>query len=296
MVTGIDGEPLAGVTIAMSSSSLAIEAGATITDASGSFSIPFLPPAGDYEVRASFPDLATVVYTGVTVSSDRMTSLRIMMQPQASLQERVEVRAQPTVVELENTATETRFSSEFLDAMPILGRNYQDVLTLAPGVSDVDGDGNPNIHGARDTDVLTLVDGISSTDPLTGKIGAQLNIESIDEIEVKTTGATAEFGRAQGGTVNIITRSGGNDFQGTAKMFWRGSTLDGDGAGGTDPALHAGIADQRVGDLEFNDFMPFLAIGGPIVRDRAWFFATIEYIQIEQPVNVSKQRIRRRRA
>jgi len=51
-----------------------------------------------------------------------------------------------------------KFSSEFIDSLPILGRNYQDVLTLAPGVSDIDGDGNPNIHGARDTDVVTLVE------------------------------------------------------------------------------------------------------------------------------------------
>jgi hypothetical protein len=70
----------------------------------------------------------------------------------------------------------TTFSSEFIDSLPILGRNYQDVLTLAPGVSDTDGDGQPNIHGARDTDV-------------------------------KTTGASAEFSRGQGGFVNVETES-----------------------------------------------------------------------------------------
>src|SRR2546426_10310133 len=83
-------------------------------------------------------------------------------------------------------------SSEFIDALPILGRDYQDVLTLAPGVSDVDGDGNPTIHGSRDTDVITLVDGVSTNDPLTGKRGQEINIDSIQEIEVKTAGATAE--------------------------------------------------------------------------------------------------------
>ena len=75
------------------------------------------------------------------------------------------------------------------------------------------------------------IDSISEFDPLTGKVGAQLNIESIQEIEVKTAGASAEFGRAQGGFANIVTKSGGNEFQGTFKFFWRGSTLDGDGAG-----------------------------------------------------------------
>src|SRR6266571_593560 len=176
-------------------------------------------------------------------------------------------------------------SSELIDALPVLGRNYQDVLVLAAGVSDVDGDGNPNIHGARDTDVVTLVDGVSTSDPLTGKIGAQLNIESIQEIELKTSGATAEFSRAQGGFANIITKSGGNDFRGTFKFFWRGSILDGDGAGIDDPRLHGGIGENDLRSMTFNDFLPFLALEGPIVKDRAWFFLANEYIQQEQPVN-----------
>jgi hypothetical protein len=226
-----------------------------------------------------------VILADVEISAARATNLKVIMQPAEELSERIEVRAQPQIIDLETTTTETRFSSEFVDALPILGRNYQDVLTLAPGVSDVDGDGNPNIHGARDTDVGTLVDGISTTDPLTGKLGAQLNIESIQEIEVKTSGATAEFGRAQGGFANVIIKSGGNNFEGTFKAFWRGSALDGDGAGAADPRLHSGIGENGLRDLEFNDFMPFLAVSGPIVRDHAWFFVALEYIQVEDPIN-----------
>src|SRR6185503_7290276 len=196
-----------------------------------------------------------------------------------------EVRAKPQVVDLDVTTTQTRLTSEFIDALPILGRNYQDILSLAPGVTDTDGDGNPNIHGARDTDVITLVDGVSTSDPLTGKIGAQLNIDSIQEIEIKTSGATAEFSRAQGGFANIITKSGGNEFKGTFKFFWRGQALDGDGAGTDNPRLHGGIGEQGLRDLSFNDFTPFLSLEGPIVRDRAWFFMAHEYVQIEDPVN-----------
>src|SRR3989442_397021 len=142
-----------------------------------------------------------------------------------------------------------------------------------------------HLHGARDTDVITLVDGVSTTDPLTGKIGAQLNIESIQEIEVKTSGVTAEFSRGQGGFANIITKSGGNEFKGTFKFFWRGSVLDGDGAGIDDPQLHGGLGENGLRNLKFNDFMPFLALEGPIVKDKAWFFMANEYIQQETPVN-----------
>src|SRR5207249_3003153 len=160
-------------------------------------------------------------------------------QRETSLVQRVEVKAEPRIVSLDETTTQTRFSAELIDSLPLLGRNYQDILALAPGVTDTDGDGNPNIHGARDTDMVTLVDGVSTSDPLTGKLGAQLNIESIQEIEVKTSGATAEYSRAQGGFANILTKSGGNEFEGTFKIYWRGAALDGDGAGTDDTRAQA---------------------------------------------------------
>src|SRR5262249_34081655 len=122
----------------------------------------------------------------------------------------------------------------------------------------------------------------------TGKAGQQLNIESIQEIEVKTSGATAEYGRAQGGFVQIMTKSGGNEFEGSFKFLWRGRALDGDGAGIDDPRLHGG-RELGLGDLNFNDFFPFLSLSGPIKKDHAWYYFTAEYIQIEEPVNALTQ-------
>src|SRR5207249_763992 len=249
----------------------------------GSFQIASLPPARDYTVTATFPGFAAADLPDVEIQAGRTTRLRITLQPGSSLRERVEVRARPQVVDLEDTASTTRLSSEFIDGLPILGRNYQDVLSLAPGVTDVDGDGNPNIHGARDTDVVTLVDGVSTVDPLTGHVGQQLNLESIQEIEVKTSGASAEFSRGQGGFVTVVTKSGGNDFQGTFKFFWRGDFLDGDGAGIDNARLHGGLSETGLRDLHFNDYMPFLSLGGPIVKDKAWYFLTLEWIQQQTP-------------
>ena len=99
-----------------------------------------------------------------------------------------------TTDRLEDTTTDTRWRSEFIEALPILGRNYQ--------------------------------------------------FESIQKIEVKTSGVTAEFSRGQGGFANIIMKSGGNEFKGTFKFFWRGLVLDGDGAGIDDPQLHGGLGEN----------------------------------------------------
>jgi len=285
LVTDPSGTPLAGATVALSHPGRGTDHGGAVTDARGAFRISGVPAGVGYRLQCALSGYATVVLSDVQVPAGNMTAITVALSAERALRETVNVRAAPPVVALGETTTQSRFSSEFIDTLPILGRNYQDVLTLAPGVSDVDGDGNPNIHGARDTDVITLVDGVSTTDPYTGKVGAQLNIESIQEIEVKTSGASAEFGRAQGGFANILTKSGGNQFEGAFKFFWRGSALDGDGAGIDDPSLHAGIGESGLRDLDFNDFLPFVSLGGPIVRDRAWFFATLEYIQREDPVN-----------
>src|SRR6185369_10690464 len=145
--------------------------------------------------------------------------------------ERIKVEGKSDVVDTEKGGTTTHITSEFISGLPVLGTDYQDVLTLAPGVTDVNNTGNPNIHGARDTDVVTLVDGVSTTDPFDGHFGQNLNTESIEEIEVITSGAGAQFSRAQGGFVNIVTKSGGNEFKGTFTFAMRTYRMDGDGAG-----------------------------------------------------------------
>ncbi|HUD71347.1 MAG TPA: carboxypeptidase regulatory-like domain-containing protein [Dongiaceae bacterium] len=279
------GIALPGATVTVTSAAAGVSGRGGVSDPTGRFRITALPPAKDYLLEAAMPGRAALRLSDIEVEVGRITNLSVVLVQASDVRERVEVRASPSVVDVAETSTTTRFSAEFLEALPILGREYQDTLALAPRVSDVDGDGNPNIHGARDTDVLTQVDGVTTTDPLTGKIGARLNIESIEAIEVKTAGSTAEFGRAQGGTVNILTKSGGNDFEGTFKFFWRGSTLDGDGAGQDSPLLHAGLGEHGLSDLTFNDYLPFLSLSGPIVRDRAWYFAALEYIHREDPVN-----------
>ncbi len=282
------GPPIPGATVTVANPSTGLSRGA-VTDARGEFRVVPLPPGRGYTVTISFPDMATVIISDIEVAVSAVTEIPVILRPGSDMQEQVRVVGRPDMVHPEQTTTQTTFSAEFLDGLPILGRNYQDVLALAPGVSDTDGDGNPNIHGARDTDVITLVDGVSTVDPYTGKRGQELNIESIQEIEVKTSGASAEFSRGQGGFVSILTKSGGNEFEGSFKFYWRSNLLDGDGAGLDDPRLHGGLGELGLRDLRFNDFVPFLSLAGPVKKDRAWYFFTGEYIQIQRPVNALTQ-------
>ena len=100
------------------------------------------------------------------------------------------------------TSTQTRLDASFIDALPIIGHDYQDALKLAPGVTDPDEDGTLNVHGARDTQLQYRLDGTDVTDPVTGNSGMNLSPLVIGEIDVVTAGAPAELGRAMGGFAN----------------------------------------------------------------------------------------------
>ncbi len=277
--------PIPGATVVAVNTAQGLSRG-VLSDLGGRYRIVPLPPGHGYSLNVSFPGMATVEMSDIDVPPGTVPSIVITLVPQEDVRQHIRVVYHHDAVDRDEATTQTRFSAEFLEALPLLGRDYQDVLALAPGVSDVDHTGNPNIHGARDTDVVTLVDGVSTVDPLTGKIGQQLNIESIQEIEIKTSGASAEFGRAQGGFVNIVTKSGGNEFGGSFKFFLRSNRLDGDGHGADDPRLHGGFGGDSP---RFKDLRPFLSLGGPIRKDRAWYFVTAEYVRIEEPINATTQ-------
>ncbi len=179
------------------------------------------------------------------------------------------------LIEREATRTATRFGAEFGDRLPIIGHDYQDVLLLAPGVVDPEEDGAVNVHGARATGLQFRLDRGDVTDPVTGASGMNLNPFVVEQLEILTGGAPAEYGRAMGGFANVTTRSGGNDFQGRLGVFWRGRFLDGDGADGDE------LAPLESGAVPSHDLRFAAAAGGPLVEDRLWYFAGVETLDLE---------------
>ncbi len=131
--------------------------------------------------------------------------------PPASLEsaETIVIVTRGNVVDTENSKTSTAYNAELIEERPIIGHNYQDILTLAPGVTDTDGDGNPNVHGARETGLQYRLDGGNITDPVSGTMGQNLNADILEEVEVITSGASDEFGRADGGFANVRSVPGG---------------------------------------------------------------------------------------
>ena len=284
------GQPLPGATLTLRNDTLAFQERGTVTDAAGEYRFPHLPPGGGYQLTVSLPTYATLVFSDLTLDSGRTVTQDVLLRAGTEMKEVVRVQGKSETLDTEKVTSSTTFSSTFIAELPILGRNYQDILVLAPGVTDVNNTGNPNIHGARDTDVVTLVDGVSTTDPFTGYYGQNLNIESIQELEVITSAATAQYSRAQGGFASILTKSGQNEFQGTFKFFVRSDRLDGDGAGVEKPDVTGGLqGDQSYTSQHFTDLLPFLSVSGAMVRDRLWYYLAAEYIHQETPVNAISQ-------
>jgi Ca-activated chloride channel homolog len=115
----------------------------------------------------------------------------------------LQLGARGPLVNTETATLSTVVYSDYIANLPIMGRDYQDVLTLAPGVTNTGNSGSPNVHGARDTNAVTLVDGADTRDPFSGKSASNISREAIEAIEVITTGASAEFSRAEGGFVSV---------------------------------------------------------------------------------------------
>ncbi len=280
-VTDAEGRPLPAVTVTVFSPTAAMTQVGTVTDAKGRYRFAALPPRNDFLVVAEIVEYARVEVGPVDLDPGKTTTVNISLVPSSETSEKVVVVAKGDIVDLSSTKTSTVFNSEFIEGLPIMGRTYQSILTLAPGVTDVDGDGNPNVNGARETELQTLVDGANTTDPFSGTFGMNLNIESIAEIEVITTGFPAEYSGATGGFANIVTKSGGNDISGSFKLFYRSDLLDNDGANNND-FTNSVLFDDLDG---FQDYRPFFTLGGPIIKDRLWYFTALEYISRETPIN-----------
>jgi outer membrane receptor protein involved in Fe transport len=268
------GEPLPGVVVKLANPSAPVGKPVMITDLDGHFFFPSLPPGREYTLTASVPDYATVVAGPLELKAGRETRLDLTLRKSSDLQETVRVEARGDVVDISTTAVETAYNSEFIEGLPLVGRSFEDLLVLAPGITDADGDGNVNVRGSRETGLQLRLDGSNVTNPVTGLSAQNVNLESIEELELVTAGAAAEYGRADGGFANVITKSGGNDTTGSLKLFYRSDFLDGSGSSGSEDGI-----------TPFTDLNLYGTLGGALVKDHAWYFVAAERLEEELPVN-----------
>ena len=238
----------------------------TTTDETGAFRFGLLPPG---------PCLLTVTKEGlntvkaqVLVGLDKTASLNLSMAPIAAAV--VEVQDLATTVDTQGTTAGMNYTSETIGVLP-MARDYGTIATLAPGVTqDTTG---LKIYGASGVENNWVVDGINTTNVEFGKQGKKIPMEFVKEFQVKTGGYEAEYGKATGGIINVITKSGGNEFTGDLFYYLESKGLQASNkhagqtlGGGAFQPLPVGY---RTADYGFD-------VGGYIVKDKLWFFVAYD--------------------
>ncbi|MFZ5475740.1 MAG: TonB-dependent receptor [Myxococcota bacterium] len=259
-VTDADGLGIPGVTVKVSGPNYI--GGATVSsNADGDFRFPALPP-GEYTVEANKDGFLPYKATGLLVVTGGTSSLDVVMKLATPGAELTVEEVKPTV-DVQNVRTGAVLTRETLRDIPNRGRSYQSATALAPGVT---GGANPNVRGAFEDSNQFYVDGLNNTDPTTGTFSQNMNFDAIEEVQVITGGMDAEYGRALGGAINVVTRSGGNKLHGDATFLYSNNKLQ----------AYEPLPDEPEEIPEFYDASMALNLGGPVMKDKLWFFVSVE--------------------
>ncbi|HVR27851.1 MAG TPA: carboxypeptidase regulatory-like domain-containing protein [Candidatus Polarisedimenticolia bacterium] len=258
------------------------EVRSVIVDSAGFYSAPNLLP-GQYDVTVTAPGFATTVQKGVTLTVGAQQLLNVKMLV-GQVTQTVEVQDLPPSIDLATSTIGGVVGQEEVAQLPLNGRDWTSLATLQPGVDSVGSvqanTGGPDrarrgygvqmtISGTRPTQNNYRIDGISVNDYTNGGPGSvegsTLGVDAVQEFSVLTSNYSAEYGRTAGGVVNALTKPGTNAFHGDVYEFMRNSALDAKNyfdQPGSSPLFHR------------NQFGG--AIGGPIVKDKTFFFADYE--------------------
>ena len=259
-------------------------------DASGFYSAPNLLPGG-YEITVTAPGFSTEVRRGVTLTVGTQQVLNITMNI-GQVAEKIEVTSEAPSVELASSTISGVVTDNVVVELPLNGRDWTQLATLQPGVISTQSiQAAPNtsdraqrgygvqmsISGSRPTQNSYRLDGINVNDYANGGPGSvegsSLGVDAVQEFSVLRSNYSAEYGRTSGGVVNAITKSGTNQFHGDAYEFLRNSALD--ARNYFDP--------PKIPEFRRNQFGG--AIGGPIQKNRTFFF--VDFEGIRQTLGVS---------
>ncbi len=270
-VTDTNNAPLPGASVTITSPALQGTRTA-VTDASGRFRFPALP-GGSYMVSAALSGFTKVERRNVVVSIGATAS--VPMQMSVSVKEEVVVTGEAPVIDTTRTTIGVSGTSEQISRLP-LARNFTSVATTAPGTG-TDNSGGITFYGATGLENQYIIDGVNTTGIKIGNQGKTLTNEFVQEVEVKTGGYEAEYGRALGGTINVVTKSGGNEFHGDAFGYYDNKNLASNDDHSADRTAVG--ASQFIEPTRY-DFGADL--GGYFVKDRLWFFGAANRVSRDQ--------------
>ncbi|MBZ5662339.1 MAG: TonB-dependent receptor [Acidobacteriia bacterium] len=263
--------PEASVTLRNTSTSQTRTAAA---DAEGIFVFAALP-VGSYELRVERPGFASYRQTGIELELGQTLHLDIALSP-ASSSESITVKAEASAIEPEQTSFVSSVDGERIEELPVRTRNSLDFVLLSPGVASSPGPSSGGgatplagsgftFGGLRARSNNVSIDGLDNNDEYTGSGRTELSPEIVQEFQVVNNGLSAESGGASGGSINVITRSGANPLHGDTFVFAQDAAFD-----ARDPF------ENEAGKPSFRRFRAGVALGGPVIKDRTFYYAAVE--------------------
>jgi hypothetical protein len=248
------------------------------SESSGFFRIALLPP-GNYTVMVELSGFAKEVRKGIDLSVGKEIILDFHLKL-STAGEVLEITGEAPLIDATKSQLAQTVGEESIENLPLNGRDYTQLSLLAPGVKPVGtlvNYGQFTIGGQRGDAVNYTIDGAENNFSYTNEARTLFTQEGIQEFQILTNRFSAEYGRATGGVINVISKSGTNDFHGNGFFFFRPDELDSQDF----------FSDQRGVDFPIDQQQGGGTLGGPIVRDRTFFFAAFEQTNRDASLSVS---------
>lgn len=253
-----------------------------VTRLGGEYVIPLLPP-GLYQVTAEVALYTPATFDNVRLSLGSTSTVDFTLVITQSATAAVEVTAEAPLIDTSKTDISTTVDRGKLEALPNVARNFLSFSLITPRVAEdrgpqtgAAGSSGFSINGQSPRYNNLAVDGFDNNDEATGAVRATFSQDAVQEYQVITNPYASEFGRTAGGVINIITRSGTNDFRGSGFYFYRSDSL-----AAKDPITSQTVPlkDHRFGG----------SLGGPLLKDRTFFFTAYEHqgTDTANPVTIS---------
>jgi hypothetical protein len=261
-VTTEEGAVIADVTVTINSDALIARTMATTTNERGMYRFVLLP-VGTYKITFEKEGYQTVEQSDLDLDFDRTLAIDMVLKP-AAFEEVLTITGEAPLVDKTSSSISTKLDLEVLQNVPNT-RNVWNLPNLTAGFTDDSALGAPERGGNA-----LNIDGAVVHDPSTKTVFASINLEAVEQIDVAMFGSNAEYHSFTGASLNMVTKSGGNDFSGEANYFHRDTEWVSDNTGDY----------QQYGitlPVATKEYDPNFALGGPIIRDKIWFFGNYNW-------------------
>jgi hypothetical protein len=286
LVTSEDGASLPGATVGIEGPALLAKRTAT-TSARGVY-VFLNVPVGRYQITVSRDAFKTVVYQNVDVSAATVTTVDVTL-PVGTLQETVTVTAESPIVDTRTSTVDSKIDRDLLDKLPTSRDAFYDLALTTPGMFEGSGAAtqttefqSPTAYGSATNENVFLINGVDATNPRAGSFGSLVNVnyDAVEEVRIVALGSKAEYGSYSGAAIDVLTKSGSNAFHGSAAYYTKlgtpSSNQPGAGENWATDWLYAGEGEQLAGTTK-KDWEGSFTLGGPIVKDKLWFFLAGDY-------------------